>query len=67
VARVRANLDALSALRELQRAGWAASAEEQATLARWSSSGAVPEVFDPARVEFGWARDALAGLLAAER
>ena len=32
-------------------------------LARWSGWGAVPEVFDDRRAEFGWAREQLAGLL----
>ena len=32
-------------------------------LARWSGWGAVPEVFDPDRADYQWARDQLAGLL----
>ena len=32
-------------------------------LARWSGWGAVPEVFDDRRAEFGWAREQLAALL----
>ena len=32
-------------------------------LARWSGWGAVPEVFDDHRAEFGWAREQLAVLL----
>ena len=34
-------------------------------LGRWSGWGAVPEVFDEARGEFGWVRERLAGLLSA--
>jgi hypothetical protein len=34
-------------------------------MARWSGWGAVPEVFDTSRKEFGWARDQLVGLLTA--
>jgi hypothetical protein len=66
VARIRANLAALSALRGIQRDGRPATAAEQAVLARWSGWGAVPEVFDTARQEFAWAREELAGLLAPE-
>ena len=32
-------------------------------LARWSGWGAVPEVFDPDRADYQWAREQLAGLL----
>ena len=32
-------------------------------MARWSGWGAVPEVFDPRRAEYEWARTELAGLL----
>ena len=32
-------------------------------LARWSGWGAVPEVFDPGRADYQWAREQLAGLL----
>ena len=35
-------------------------------LARWSGWGAVPEVFDDRRAEFGWAREQLAVLLSAD-
>jgi hypothetical protein len=63
VARIRANLAALSALQAIQRAGRPATSDEQAVLARWSGWGAVPEVFDPARREYAWAREELAPLL----
>jgi hypothetical protein len=63
VSRVRANLDALAVLRALQRDGHPATPAEQATLARWSAWGAVPEVFDTTHGEYAWARDKLDGLL----
>ena len=66
VARIRANLAALSALRGIQRDGRPATAAEQAVLGRWSGWGAVPEVFDTARQEFAWAREELASLLPPE-
>src|ERR1700761_5298474 len=65
VRRIRANLAALELLRGLQGSGRAGSAEELAVLGRWSGWGAVPEVFDEARGEFGWVRERLAGLLSA--
>ena len=65
-ARIRANLAALSTLRDIARDGRPATAAEQAVLARWSGWGAVPEVFDTARQEFTWAREELAGLLTPE-
>ena len=63
VARVRANLEALRVLRDLQRAARPATAAQQAVLSRWSGWGAVPQVFDHAHEEFAWARDALTELL----
>lgn len=63
VARVRANLAAVRALRRTQQEARAATADEQAVLARWSGWGAVPEVFDPKRADYQWARKELAGLL----
>lgn len=47
-AKAAANLEALRVLRRLQTDGRPASADEQATLARWSSWGSLPGVFDPA-------------------
>jgi hypothetical protein len=44
-ARLSANLTALDTLRTIQREHRPATAEEQATLARWSSWGALPNVF----------------------
>lgn len=58
---MRANLAALDVLRTIRREGRAASADEQAVLARWSAWGSVPGVFDPA--DEGWAE--LRGRLAA--
>jgi len=63
VSRVRANLAALTTLRSVQRDGRPATAGEQRAMARWSGWGAVPEVFDGSREEFGWARAQLAKLL----
>jgi len=64
-ARVRANLDALTVLRAVERESRPANPGEQARLARWSGWGAVPEVFDPARDGYGWARERLAALVSA--
>ena len=66
VARIRANLAALTALREIEAAGRPATAEEQQVLARWSGWGAAPEVFDASRTELDWAREVMAGLLSPE-
>jgi N12 class adenine-specific DNA methylase/SAM-dependent methyltransferase len=63
VARIRANLAALTTLRALQRADRPATPDEQAVLARWSGWGAAPEVFDPDRRAHAWARDELSRLL----
>ena len=62
VARVRANLAALTALRAIEREDRPAPSEEQAVLARWSGWGAVPDVFDEAKPEFAWAREELSRL-----
>ena len=63
VARIRANLAALTTLRAIQRANRPATPDEQAVLARWSGWGAAPEVFDPDRRVHTWARDELSRLL----
>ena len=63
VARIRANLAALTTLRAIQRENRPATPDEQAILARWSGWGAVPEVFDPGRRAHTWARDELSRLL----
>jgi predicted RNA methylase len=63
ISRVRANLEALRTLRQLQADGAPANADQQRVLAGWSGWGAVPQVFDQQREEFAWARDQLAQLL----
>ncbi len=63
MSRIRANLAALALLRDLQDSGRPATPDEQAVLGRWSGWGAVPEVFDEARGEYGWVREQLAGLM----
>ena len=63
VARIRANLAALTTLRAIQRENRPATADEQAILARWSGWGAAPEVFDADRRAHAWARDELSTLL----
>jgi N12 class adenine-specific DNA methylase len=60
---VTANLAALEVLRALQAEDRAASAAEQEVLARWSSWGAVPEIFDEARDEWAPQRARLRALL----
>lgn len=60
---MRANLAALATLRTLQTENRAPAPEEQATMARWSGWGAVPQVFDPDRSEYAWARGELNRLL----
>ena len=63
VARIRANLAAIRALRALQAGGRPATGDEQAILARWSGWGAVPEAFDDRRGDLAWARAEIAALL----
>jgi SAM-dependent methyltransferase len=63
VAKVAANLAALRTLRALEVESRSATALEQATLARWASWGAVPEVFDEANPRFASTRDELRTLL----
>lgn len=62
-ARLRYNMEALRTLRELQRTGRAATPAEQAVLARWTSWGALPSVFDPRVSSMAAARDELRRLL----
>jgi N12 class adenine-specific DNA methylase len=61
--RVQANLAALELLRTLQADERQATAGEQHVLARWSSWGAVPEIFDEARTEWAPERERLHALL----
>jgi N12 class adenine-specific DNA methylase len=63
VAKVGANLAALRTLRSLEVESRSATELEQATLARWASWGAVPEVFDEANPRFASTRDELRMLL----
>lgn len=63
VARVRANLAAVATLKSITGQDRAATPDEQTVLARWSGWGAVPEVFDPGKDEFAWAREELGRLL----
>jgi N12 class adenine-specific DNA methylase len=62
VARAGANLAALVTLREIQDENRAATAAEQAILARWSGWGAIPEVWDT-RNQPAWAQKVAAELL----
>lgn len=50
----------LRAIEDQQRP---ATPDEQQVLARWSGWGAVPAALDPAKGEYAWVRDELAGLL----
>jgi SAM-dependent methyltransferase len=63
VAKADANVAALRLLRRLQDQDRAATAEEQAVLARWSGWGAVPWVFDDSKEQFAPHRGELQGLL----
>ena len=58
-----ANLRALEVLRALQAEQRAATGDEQRELARWSSWGAVPEIFDEHRAEWAPERGRLRELL----
>src|SRR5450755_169703 len=65
-ARVTANLEALHILRTLEAEQRHADEEERELLARWSSWGAVPQVFDETNAEWAAVREALHQLLDAE-
>lgn len=56
-------MEALEVLGSLRQTGRVASADEQAVLARWTSWGAIPTVFDPDRPEFEQVRERLHQLL----
>ncbi len=62
-ARVAANLEALRVLAELEREQRPASVAERDVLGRWSSWGAVPEIFDETREQWAPDRKALRELL----
>ncbi|MFI2067852.1 hypothetical protein ACH472_31310, partial [Streptomyces mirabilis] len=63
VSRVQANLAAIRVLRTLQRENRSAIGTEQQILARWSSWGAVPQIFDPRQERFEALRRELRELL----
>jgi len=60
---VTANLAALRVLRAVETDQRPATAGEQRVLARWSSWGAVPEIFDEGRAEWAKERDQLRELV----
>ena len=62
-ARFQANIAAIRLARTLTEQDRAATAEEQQVLARWSSWGAVPDVFDTGKPGWEAERDQLRGLL----
>ena len=62
-----ANLEALEVLRSVTAADRPATVEEQAVLARWSSWGSLPKVFDDDDTEWAPTRARLRGLLSATR
>lgn len=62
-ARVTANIDALHVLKNLERDSRPATADEQRTLAAWSSWGAAADVFDEAKPEWDQTRALLRTLL----
>jgi len=59
---VQANIDALRLLRVLEHEQRPATREEQEVLAAWSGWGAVPQLFDEQRDEWGQARAQLSEL-----
>ncbi|MFX5793568.1 hypothetical protein ABTD98_21095, partial [Acinetobacter baumannii] len=62
-ARFQANTAAIRLARTLAAEDRAATAEEQQVLARWSSWGALPDVFDAAKDGWDAERAELRGLL----
>ncbi len=64
--RVDANIAALRVLRACEAESRPATPAEQTVLSRWSSWGAVPQVFDDARDEWAGDRAILAALLTAD-
>ncbi|WP_228495966.1 DEAD/DEAH box helicase family protein [Microbacterium sp. VKM Ac-2870] len=65
--RVDANIAALRVLRACEAESRPATSAEQTVLSRWSSWGAVPQVFDEARDEWAGDRAILAGLFSEEQ
>ncbi|MCM2388768.1 UvrD-helicase domain-containing protein [Streptomyces albipurpureus] len=66
VARIRANIAAIRTLHTLREEQRPASGDEQRVLARWSSWGAVPNIFHPGKPEFATLRAELRPLLSEE-
>ncbi|OZD85395.1 helicase [Rhodococcus sp. 05-2256-B2] len=62
-ARVAANIEALRVLADVTAQDRYATADEQAVLARWSSWGATPQVFDPRRDDWTAEREQVRALL----
>ncbi|PSL08153.1 N12 class adenine-specific DNA methylase [Haloactinopolyspora alba] len=60
---MRANVDAIALLDTLDRENRAATASEQAALARWSGWGAVPQLFDEHNTDWRTEREHLHQLL----
>ena len=61
--RLAANIEALQVLRRLERAGQPATSTDQAVLARWSSWGSLPQLFDESDVRYARERAVLSQLL----
>ncbi|MFC0039581.1 UvrD-helicase domain-containing protein [Actinomadura rayongensis] len=61
--RIRANIATIETVRALQAEGRPATADEQAVLARWSSWGAVPNIFDEDAADLAPERAKLRDLL----
>ncbi|BDH10476.1 UvrD-helicase domain-containing protein [Streptomyces hygroscopicus] len=64
--RMRANISAIRTLHTLRAEERPATPDEQAVLARWSSWGAVPGIFDSRKREFASLRTELRSLLSEE-
>jgi hypothetical protein len=60
---VRANFNAIALLQRLQREARPASDEERRVLARWSSWGAVPQLFDEQATDWRSEREHLRSVL----
>ncbi|MBR1566267.1 MAG: hypothetical protein IJ649_05845, partial [Oscillospiraceae bacterium] len=65
-ARFRANVDAIRLVKQLEAEGRNATAEEQATLARYVGWGGIPEAFDERKSEWSKEYQELKGLLTDE-
>lgn len=65
-ARFRANVDAIRLVKQLESEGRNATAEEQATLARYVGWGGIPEAFDERKSEWSKEYQELKGLLTDE-